>query len=1106
MKRTLSIIMALVLIVTALAAAPVVTAVAGESFHEGDVLYLRVENPSNWADDCVLYANFTACSREDNGGSSVIIADADKSMYDPVTGVEYDSARGLYKYTVTAADEGATDMRFWRGSAEKLWNCSVVISGLDCYEGRNTVVVTDWTDTGYLDSTYEFDLGAKIELSETKVEPGTKVAIDVRYNANKSANTAVTLYINDEKVADTDHYDFTPKEDGIYTVRAELVATHFNTGALMSKATATAAITVGTSPVYVATTSGLYAHASRGSKDMEAWVRWYGIDGTYYFFLPSSVHPGEPVELYSSYNEDSELDGIKFPGGSTLDFKPEEGKEYLFRVGRTTRYVRFMYSDAESALFVNNLEDFDGEDFFTYLKQDKENYVAATGAYTHTNGTVTDVEIKKMKGRGNTSWNADKKGFNVTFKDAITLDGMEKCKKFSLISNFQDAAMLRSRILYDLSDAVEIPYASDSRMIDLYTNGVYQGAYQMCQKVDVGKNTLMPDIDDEDYLDTETGGVQAAFSFVAEIDSSPSDDDFHFSVQNGNNLTMKSPEMAADDPNTPAVRGYIKNKFNTMFSKLSSGAFDLNDYIDLDSLAKVYIINELGKNWDSGATSFFLTYKPDDNGVYKFFASPVWDYDNSLGNANGIERDLQRMGVTDYTLPTGWFATKKNGYNGPNFLAEAAKKSVVMEKVYKVWFEDFVPALEVLNKTDVHTGELWSADVYRKITKASAEMNYKIWELVTDTSWIADHSALQNWGVAYTYNEYGQIIGADAQPFRSVEQYDQYTYDGQFDYMLDWLNSRAAWISGQYISHYTPEERTDPTEPPTEAPTEPPTEAPTEPPVVPYPAPAIDRDHLIAAWSFDDKDKTEGEKLSEYGSADDGYAATIGTGMLTLSVDGEKGRALEWSAAEYGPSGKSLTPLMAAGSKNLWGSPYIRMKVNTEGLSDITLTMYLAGSNKAPASWKLQYSTDGAAYTDVPGATVTITADQRKVLTAYLDGAALPEQAGGQSELYLQLVPVSMDTIGGGNTADKPSGGEIALNYISIHGLPADTGKDILGDVNLNGEIDILDATLIQRHLAAIKLLTPRQLAVADTGRDGEVDIIDATLIQRYLAAIITSF
>ena len=805
MKRLISVLLTLALLVTAFAIVPVSAEDADKCFKEGEILYLRIENPADWADNAVLYANFTEYSREDNGGKSVVIAEADPEKYHPVKGLSYDEYRGAYAYTVTEKDAGAAAMRFWRGSDEKLWNCSVVLTAANCAEGLNTAVVTDWTDTGYLDTVNKFDLDAKINLSSAQGEPGEKFEINVTYNANKSANTSCEIFINNEKVSDGSSYDFTPEAAGVYVVTAKLFATHFSSGDFMSKAEVKASIIVGTSVVKAVVPDSLFAHASRGSKDTDAWVRWCDVGGTYYLFLPNSIREGDTVELYSSFSEAATLGETQIDANSIFDFSPKAEEEYKFSVGNAVCKVRFMYSYAESALFVNNTDDFNGMDFFSYLQQDKENFVAATGAYTHSIGTVTDVEIKKMKGRGNTSWNADKKGFNVTLKDAEQIAGMEKCKKFSLISNFQDAAMARNRILYDLSDAVGVPYASDSRMIDLYTNGNYQGTYQLCQKIDVGKNTLMSDISDKDYLDTETGKVKQYFSFVAEIDSSPSDDDFHFSVQNGNNLTIKSPELDADDPNLASVRGNIKGKFNTMFSKLESKAADIGNYIDLDSLAKVYLINELGKNWDSGASSFFLTYKPDKDGVYKFFASPVWDYDNSLGNAAGVERDLRNMGVTDYTLPTGWFSTKKNGYNGPNFLATAAKHSAVMKQVYKVWFEDFVPALDILNKNGIYEGELYSADAYRKIIKKSAEMNYMIWPLVTNTSWIADHSALQNWGVNYTYNEYGQITGADAQPFRSVKQYDQYTFDGQFDYMMDWLTSRAAWISGQYIEYYQPE-------------------------------------------------------------------------------------------------------------------------------------------------------------------------------------------------------------------------------------------------------------------------------------------------------------
>ncbi len=1093
MKKLLSLTLALLLILSAATVFSLSTA-AADGFKEGDVLYFKVENPSEWAEGATLYANFTAYSREDNGGQSVIIASADKAKYDPVQGVTYNSDLGLYQYTVTAADAGATAMRFWRGNAEMLWNCTEAITAEDYAKGVNTAVVTDW-NTGYLTSTYAVDLKAKLSLSAAKGEVGDCFDISVVYTAPATANVACELMIDDKLVSNQPTFKFTPAENGVYKVTADLTASDKESGALLSKASVSGAITVGTSAVTAEVPSCLFAHAENGSKDTEAWVRWYGIDGTYWFFLPSSVKQGDAVELYSSYAEDTTLGSLEIPAKSKVEFTPTANTDYTFRHKRTTRSVKFMFSSAESALFVNNTDDFDGKDFFTYLQDNKSNSVSATAALTSPDGSVISADVKKMKGRGNTSWNADKKGFNVTFKDAVQLAGMEKCKKFSLVSNFQDAAMARNRILFDMADEVGVPYASDSRMIDLYTNGKYQGTYQMCQKVDVGKNTLMPDINAEDYLDTETGGVKPDFSFVAEIDASPADDDFHFTVQNGSNLTMKAPELEAGDPNIAAVRGYIKGKFNTMFNKISTNAADLNDYIDLDSLAKVYLINELGKNWDSAVSSFFLTYKPDADGKYKFFASPVWDYDNSLGNANGVSGDLSRMGVTDYTLPSGWFSTIKGGV-GKNFLATSARSSVVMAKVYTVWFEDFLPAIDTLTSTGVDSGELYSGDVYCGIIKGSAEMNYTIWPLLTNTSWVADHGSLRKLNAVYTKNQYGQVTAVDYSQDSRTTSYDQYTYTGQFDYMMDWMTSRAAWISSQYIANYKPE---TPVVPPTEPPTEPPTQAPTEAPpaITPYPAPSLDLQNALAAWVFDDKDKTEGEKLSEYGSSD-GYAATKGSGTLSMSVDGENLRALEWSAAEYGPNGNSMTPIMAAGKNNLWGTPYIQFAVPAKGYQDLKLTVHVAGSNKAPASWKLQYSTDGSTFTDT-GDTLTITAADRKLLTAYFDKLALPAAAADCEGLILRLVPVSMTTVSGGNTADKPSGGEIALNYIVVEGTRIASGERLLGDADKDGSVSILDATCIQRYLASLVKDDQIDKEAADITGDG-IDILDATMIQRYLA------
>ena len=65
---------------------------------------------------------------------------------------------------------------------------------------------------------------------------------------------------------------------------------------------------------------------------------------------------------------------------------------------------------------------------------------------------------------------------------------------------------------------------------------------------------------------------------------------------------------------------------------------------------------------------------------------------------------------------------------------------------------------------------------------------------------------------------------------------------------------------------------------------------------------------------------------------------------------------------------------------------------------------------------------------------------------------------------------------------------------------------ELLGDVDGDGEISILDATEIQRHLASIKTLTAAEQRRGMVYDGEELSILDATAIQRWLAGIIDRF
>lgn len=58
----------------------------------------------------------------------------------------------------------------------------------------------------------------------------------------------------------------------------------------------------------------------------------------------------------------------------------------------------------------------------------------------------------------------------------------------------------------------------------------------------------------------------------------------------------------------------------------------------------------------------------------------------------------------------------------------------------------------------------------------------------------------------------------------------------------------------------------------------------------------------------------------------------------------------------------------------------------------------------------------------------------------------------------------------------------------------------LIGDVNMDGEVNIVDATLIQKHISLMKTLGSDALKKADTNYDKEVNIQDATHIQKIIS------
>ena len=388
--------------------------------------------------------------------------------------------------------------------------------------------------------------------------------------------------------------------------------------------------------------------------DEESKVEWWKseLDGCYYLFLPDGV---DTEALTVSSNVPLTVDGKTVSDGEKTDAF-SAGTHQI--VASSTEYTLVVLeSDNLPAVYI---ETESGS--LDNIHADK-NYKEKGSFVAYENGVKTyDAALDYIKGRGNSTWMLDKKPYNIKFESKTNLFGLGKAKKFSLIASAAEPSLIRNKLTYDLAEDIGLLYSSKSQHVDLYINGVYEGNYLVCESVEVGSNRV--DITDLEELNEEanpgvdieactlagTRGREAGYVADSrkwvEIPTEPADisggyliefemysrycyEVSGFVTKKGQPITMKSPEYASK-----AEIDYISSFYQEFEDAVYSetGYNDLGkhytEYIDLDSWAKMYLIQEFSMNIDAAKTSFYLI-KPQ--GEDKLYASPVWDFDYSFG-------------------------------------------------------------------------------------------------------------------------------------------------------------------------------------------------------------------------------------------------------------------------------------------------------------------------------------------------------------------------------------------------------------------------------------------------------------------------------------------
>ncbi|MBQ8795293.1 MAG: alpha-amylase [Clostridia bacterium] len=126
-----------------------------------------------------------------------------------------------------------------------------------------------------------------------------------------------------------------------------------------------------------------------------------------------------------------------------------------------------------------------------------------------------------------------------------------------------------------------------------------------------------------------------------------------------------------------------------------------------------------------------------------------------------------------------------------------------------------------------------------------------------------------------------------------------------------------------------------------------------------------------------------------------------------------------------------------------------------------------------------------------------IDADKNTDVTITMSGAFM-----NGTELENKYTGEKVTVEGGKVTLNSGDYGTILLEQVGGAVKP-DTGDYEMGDVNMDGKLNIRDATYIQKYLAKIESMDDIQLLLADFDGNGKANVKDATAIQKYIAGII---
>lgn len=261
----------------------------------------------------------------------------------------------------------------------------------------------------------------------------------------------------------------------------------------------------------------------------------------------------------------------------------------------------------------------------------------------------------------------------------------------------------------------------------------------------------------------------------------------------------------------------------------------------------------------------------------------------------------------------------------------------------------------------------------------------------------------------------------------------------------------------------------------------------------------LDSGHLEKGdiiWMILDQDEDYGSEYNHTGIYwGDGHSDVL---WHSNTVTGGQGKCNVISKIYPMKDRNTMYIVLKVGAVTL-SKPKLKSAVNTEKGIKITWDKVKGASNyrvflKTPGKWKKLGDTTGTSYTYTGAAEGEECVFTVRCITACGKGFTSMYDSKGISCQRITALPTP--------TIPAPQPTQIETSPPTEAETNAAPRSFILGDVDSDAEVTILDATTIQLRMADLPTTTYDPEA-ADVDRDGETTVFDATVIQHWLAGLL---